>query len=139
MSETGGGLPDAVAKRERIIPLEDGGSVVVRRWNWAREQAALQLVMDLIGKVDLKAVSGADPFGSAASLMRLVGAELPALVKLSMSADDFAGWEDLAPIDRATIFEAIFEINRIGDYAKKLQGAFGKFRTEKASGPSSSQ
>jgi hypothetical protein len=138
MSETGGELPGALAKRERVVQLEDGGSVVVRRWNWAREQAALDLVMSLIGKVDWKELSGGDPFASAASMMRVVGRHLADLVKLSMSPDDFAGWDDMAPIDRATIFEAIFDLNRIGDYAKKVKGALSKFKSGPANGQNGS-
>jgi hypothetical protein len=107
--------PDALANRERIVPLVDGGSIIVRRWNWAREVAALKLVVGLLGKIDLDSLGGKNPFATIAEMVGALGDNILPLVKLSLDGDDSAQWDALSPVDRMEILVAIYEINRLGD------------------------
>lgn len=134
-----GKLPDALSKRERAVPLEDGGVMVVRRWNYSREAAALQMIVGLLGSLDLTKLGNGNPFGSITSMVALLADKLPALVQLSVSQEDFARWDDLSPMDRLEILTAIFELNRIKDYAKKVQGAWGMYQPTAAVSASKSQ
>lgn len=114
--------PTALSKRDRMVELVDGGAVRVLRWNWAREQAALKFIVGILGKLDLKKLGTGNPFETAGSLMDLLGENLPELVKLSVSAEDFARFDDLAPVDRMGLLVAVFELNDLGAYAKKALG-----------------
>lgn len=134
-----GKIPDALSKRERMISLEDGGMVVVRRWNYSRESAALQLIVRLLGSLDLNQLGKGNVFGSVSSMIETIGGQIPALVQLSMSKEDYALWEEMSPIDRLEVLTAIFELNRIADYAKKVQGAWGMYRPNATASPSKSQ
>jgi len=130
--------PGALSNRERLVPLVDGGAIAVRRWNWSREVAALKLVVGLLGKIDLKSLGGENPFASIALMIGALGDNITPLVQISLDAEDYSKWDELAPIDRMEILTAIYEVNRLADYAKKVRGAWGTFRpnataTEKAS------
>ncbi len=133
-----GKMPDALSKRERAVSLEDGGVMVVRRWNYSREAAALQMIVGLLGSLDLTKLKD-NPFGSLTSMVALLADKLPPLVQLSVSQEDFARWDDLSPMDRLEIVTAVFELNRVKDYAKKVQGAWGMYQPTAAVSASKSQ
>lgn len=117
-------MPDALSKRERVITLLDGGTVVVRRWNWAREVAGLKLVVDLVGKFDLNKLNEPDPIATLAKMIEILGDRAPALAELSMEKADFARWDEYSPPDRFEILQAVFDLNYLGAYAKKVLGAW---------------
>jgi hypothetical protein len=139
MSDILAKTPDALAKRERVVNLIDGGVVVVRRWNWAREVVGLKLVVDLIGKFDLEKLKGPDPIGTVAKIIDILGDRVPQLVSLSLDEAAFAMWDEMSPPDRLEILKAVFDLNHLEVYAKKLLGAWSLLQLTATASESSSR
>ena len=119
--------PEALSKRDRMVNLVDGGAMRVLRWNWSREQAALKFIVSILGKLNLGKLSAGSPWETAASMMDLLGDNVPELVRLSVSQEDFARWDELAPVDRLDLVTAVFEVNQLAAYAKKALGLRNHF------------
>ncbi len=132
MDDTLAKTPTALSKRDSMVPLVDGGAIRVLRWNWAKEQAALKFIVSILGKLDLTKLSGANPLATAESMMDLLGENVPQLVALSVSEEDFSKWGELAPIDRVGLVAAVFELNALGAYAKKVLGLRSHFMSNGA-------
>jgi len=95
--------------------------------------------VSLLGRIDFKSLESDNPFGSIAAMLGVLGDNITPLVKLSLDEADYARWDDLAPVDRMEILTAIYEINRLGDYAKKAKGAWSKFRPNATASEKASQ
>jgi hypothetical protein len=128
MQEIMAKTPDALDNRERVVALVDGGAIVVRRWNYAREMACLKLVSALVGRMDFGKLQGDNPIGAIGDFIATTGEQITPIIQVSLDKDDFARWDDLAPVDRIEIILALYEVNRIGDYVKKVREAWSRFQ-----------
>jgi hypothetical protein len=131
--------PDALKRRDGVVSLVDGGAMRVVRWNYARERFAMKLITKALGKVDLKKLAGGGIFQHLEELIDLLGDSMLELVKLSISPEDFAKWDELAPIDRLEVQLAVFEVNRLADYAKKVREVWSTYRPSAPAAGSSSR
>lgn len=125
-------LPEALSKRNKIIGLEDGKTIVVQKWSTTKFISIVDYIMRSLGDIPQaslqKMVVGNDPRESAATFLSVLGSKVTGIVELSVREEDRNKIRDLDAEEFLDVLEGVLELNLTEKLIKKVQSLTAKFR-----------
>jgi hypothetical protein len=127
--------PGAIAKRHRLVQLDDGKAVLVERWSLAKMLYAFEYLASVFKEVadqELAQLSG-NPYTVALKLVQLLGDRAHELLRLCVAKDDQDKvTPEIAPEDAVEIVAACVELNLTEKLLKKVEELRAKFAPKSA-------
>lgn len=121
-------LPDALAKRHRVVNLSEGGTFIVQRWAIAKAMLMAGWMAGALKGVDTKIFEGADTLGIAQQLVQVLGDRVVEFLSVAVDPVDKATVLEIPADDALEVLQAIIELNITEKFRKKVMELFGLFK-----------
>ncbi len=123
MDSQTGVLPEALAKRQRVVRLETlDKTIIVEKWSLSKLLTIvgfLEGALKRIPKDDLASIAAGNK-GSLAKTAGIIGPELPQFLALSVKeSDKHLITDDIPGEDGLELLEAVLDLNLTGSLIKK--------------------
>lgn len=124
-------METSLGKEARAVPLSDGGEVVVGRWSWTKSMLVFDEISSLLdgaNKEELLKLRGTNTYGVAVAALKIFGARLLSILRISVRETDQAKIVDEMSLeDVVAVFTAVLELNLTEGFRKNVLGLWRSF------------